>query len=118
MHINQVGKKMKNNNAKSFNCNYNLTFIHSNHYKLKNFVNKTNHKDMSFTQNVRKFKGQSFFTTKASVYTEESASHSFIDFIKTLLNDNENLEVGGTFNEYKGEGYIDCFGDKHYTGTK
>lgn len=99
-------------------CNYNITFIHSNHDSLKSFIEKTSHKDMSFVQKVRKAKGKNFFTAKASVFCEESSSDSFTDFIKKTLDLNENLEVGGTFSEPSGEGYIDCFGDKHYTKIK
>lgn len=109
---------MNRTNSDSSSCNYNITFIHTDHNFLKKFVDKVSHKDLSFVQKVRKSKGKNFFTAKASVFSEETSSSSFTDFLKNLLEDNENLEVGGTFSESSGEGYIDCFGDKHYTKIK
>ena len=56
-----------------------------------------------------------FFSVKGSVSCEEDGSFSFTDVIKKLTDKIKGLDVGGSFIDNIGRGYVDSVGEKQYT---
>ena len=63
----------------------------------------------------KKKKGDKLFTSKISVVAEETEVFSFTDLLSEAQESDCLLELGGTFQDPSGKGYLDSFGLKDYT---
>lgn len=97
-------------------CNYDLEFIHHNRSSLiklmKNYSDKVN---ISFIDLPKRQKGDYFFSVKANASCEETGSFLFTDIIQDLINRIQGLEIGGSFIDNLGRGYVNSLGEKQYT---
>jgi len=99
-------------------CNYDLEFIHPNRSSLTRLMkNYSDEITISFVDSPKKDKKENFFYVKALVSCEENASFSFTDTIEKLINKIKFLELGGSFIDNIGRGYVDSFCRKQYTKT-
>tara|TARA_Y100000592_G_scaffold95782_1_gene163020 strand:+ start:402 stop:740 length:339 start_codon:yes stop_codon:yes gene_type:complete len=97
-------------------CNYDLEFIHSNRASLvKLMKNYSESVDVSFTESPKRKKEDYFFSVKANVSCEESGTFLFTDIIKKLTDRVKGLEIGGSFIDNLGRGYVNSLGEKQYT---
>tara|TARA_Y100001938_G_C7981518_1_gene374640 strand:+ start:554 stop:862 length:309 start_codon:yes stop_codon:yes gene_type:complete len=96
-------------------CSYDLEFIHPRRGSLYNIINNYNDSvEINFSSSPKKKRGENFFYVKASVSCEETGNFLFTDVIQSLLEKNPSLEIGGTFMQPVGKGYVDSFGTKQY----
>lgn len=100
----------------NFICNYDLHFSHPSKKRLYEFFESS--KDfLSFDGFIDYDKNSSLFVCKGSTAIEETAEYSFLDILKDLLDNNENLDFSGSFNDNYGKGLVDSFLQKQYTST-
>jgi hypothetical protein len=96
-------------------CSYDLEFIHFRRGSLYNLMSNYDGKvAINFSGPPVKDRGENYFHSKASVSCEETGDFLFTDIIKSLLQEDSLLEIGGTFIQSAGKGYIDSFGSKQY----
>jgi hypothetical protein len=97
-------------------CNYDLEFIHPNRASLtklmKNYSGKV---DISFIDSPKREQGDYFFSIKANVSCEETGVFLFTDIIKDLIDRIKFLEIGGSFIDGIGRGYVNSLAEKQYT---
>ena len=97
-------------------CNYDLEFIHFNRASLikliKNYPENIN---ISFIEAPKRQGSDYFFSVKANVSCEENSDFTFTDIIKDLVFKIQGLEIGGSFIDNLGRGYINSFSEKQYT---
>ena len=108
-------KKIK---TKTNVAHYDIEFLHPSKGSLSKLIKSTGEdKKYSFTfqDSPRKVRGQNLFYVKAIASFEETAYDILSDKLMELLNKVKFLEVGGTFIDNYGRGYINCFGCKDYT---
>ena len=97
-------------------CNYDLEFIHPSRASLTRLMkNYSGDIDISFADSPKKQKGDYFFSVKANVSCEETGTFLFTDVIKDLVNRIKFLEIGGSFIDGVGRGYVNSFSEKQYT---
>ena len=97
-------------------CNYDLEFIHFNRASLvKLMKNYSGSVDISFTDTPKRKKEDYFFSMKANVSCEETGNFIFTDTIRDLINKIQGLEIGGSFIDNLGRGYVNSLGEKQYT---
>lgn len=56
-----------------------------------------------------------YFKTSALVSCEESGTYLFTDLIQKLLSEDNYLDIGGSFMDNIGRGYVNSLGHKDYT---
>jgi len=96
--------------------NYNITFRHPNIEKLKKILDKQFNQDYVYVlDRPKKKKGDKLFISKISVVAEETEVFSFTDLLSEAQESDCLLELGGTFQDPSGKGYLDSFGLKDYT---
>lgn len=99
-------------------CNYDLELFHPRKQSLVNVQKKMKEIDgVSCEIPPQKIDKGTGFILKALVSKEETGSYTFIDDIKKLLESNVLLDIGGSFIDNIGRGYINSLGDKDYTKT-
>ena len=103
------------NGGRKMICSYDLEFIHPKKGVLYNIIKNYNESiSINFGSSPKRSQSKKFFYIKASASCEETGSFLFTDIIKSLLDENPSLEIGGTFVQPVGKGYIDSFGSKQY----
>jgi len=99
-------------------CNYDLELFHPRKQSLVNIQKKMKEIDgVSCEIPPQKIDKGTGFILKALVSKEETGSYTFIDDIKKLLESNVLLDIGGSFIDNIGRGYINSLGYKDYTKT-
>ena len=97
-------------------CNYDLEFIHFNRASLVKLIkNYGGSVDISFVDSPKRQKEDYFFSIKANVSCEETGNFLFTDIIQDLINKIQGLEIGGSFIDNLGRGYVNSLGQKQYT---
>ena len=100
----------------NFICNYDLEFIHPSRSSLVKLIkNNSSDSGIVFSSSPRKSKSDKFYSVKASVSCEESGTFIFTDIIKDLTERINLLEIGGSFIDNIGRGYVDSLCQKQYT---
>lgn len=100
----------------TFICNYDLTFFHPVRKNLYSLI-QNSPKHFSFQDSIEYDKSTSAFTCKASATVSETSDFSFVDEIKSLSDSCEKLDIGGSFNDNYGRGFITSLFEKQYTST-
>lgn len=97
-------------------CNYDLEFMHSSRTSLMKLIkNYKGDIDISFTDIPKRQDGDYFFSIKANVSCEENSNFIFTDIIKDLVFKIQGLEIGGSFIDNLGRGYVNSLSEKQYT---
>jgi len=97
-------------------CNYDLEFIHSSRTSLMKLIkNYKGDIDISFIEMPKRQDGDYFFSIKANVSCEENGNFIFTDIIKDLVSKIQGLEIGGSFIDNLGRGYVNSLSEKQYT---
>ena len=97
-------------------CNYDLEFIHSSRTSLMKLIkNYKGDIDISFIDIPKRQDGDYFFSIKANVSCEENSNFIFTDIIKDLVFKIQGLEIGGSFIDNLGRGYVNSLSEKQYT---
>ena len=100
----------------NFICNYDLEFMHPNRNSLVKLVkNQTEDSNINFLSSPKKIKSQKLFSLKASVSCSENGNFVFTDVIKDMCDKINNLEIGGSFIDTIGRGYVNSLNQKQYT---
>ena len=97
-------------------CNYDLEFIHPNRASLVKLIkNYDDSVDISFVDSPKRADEGYFYYTKAKVTCEETGTFMFTDILKKLVDKIHLLEVGGSFIDNVGRGYVNSLCQKDYT---
>ena len=97
-------------------CNYDLEFMHPNRASLSKLIkNYDEDIKISFLDAPSRDPDLRTFSVKASVSCEESGYFLFTDVLKKLVNKINLLDVGGSFIDNVGRGYINSLQEKQYT---
>tara|TARA_B110000858_G_C17536632_1_gene351652 strand:+ start:280 stop:597 length:318 start_codon:yes stop_codon:yes gene_type:complete len=99
------------------NCitSYSLDVIHRDLSSLNEIVfDRLNQSYIRIIHKPKKSDNQNISSCKISVLFEETESLFFTDIIKDLLSEDDFLEIGGSFVDPSGEGYVNSLGDKDY----
>lgn len=97
-------------------CNYDLELFHPKTKVLKKIQSILIEKEFISSFNpISKQENSFYFKTSASVSCEESGTYLFTDLIQRLLSENNYLDIGGSFIDNIGRGYINSLGHKDYT---
>ena len=99
-------------------CNYDLEFIHPNRSSLVRLVKNYNDSvSISFGDSPKKLEDSYGYYISARISCEETGEFIFTDILKKLLNKVHLLEVGGSFIDNIGRGYVNSLCHKDYTKT-
>lgn len=99
-------------------CNYDLELFHPKKQALVNIQKKIKEVDgVSCDTPPQKIDQGPGFILKVLASKEETGTYTFLDNIKKLLESNVLLDIGGSFIDNIGRGYINSLGDKDYTKT-
>ena len=115
---NQKAKMQGKNRARANISHYDLEFLHPNRASLGKLIKsfpKGGSPSFSFQDTPRKVRGKNLFYVKAIVSFEETAYDTLSDKLSELLDKITFLEVGGSFIDNHGRGYVNSCGDKDYT---
>ena len=99
-------------------CHYDLEFMHPNRASLTKLMKNASDNEsfkLHFKGSPQKVDDSRVYSITATASAIETGSKILTDDLKDLLFKIKNLEVGGTFMDHYGRGYINCFGDKDYT---
>jgi len=99
------------------NCitNYNLDIIHRDLSSLNEIIHsRLNQSYVRVIHKPKRNDSQKISSCKIAIVFEETESLLFTDIIKDLLSENDFLEIGGSFVDPSGEGYVNSLGDKDY----
>ena len=109
---------MKQKISKSNTAHYDLEFLHPNRaslVKLMKNSEKNEEVNFSFQDSPRKVRNENLYYVKAITSFEETGYTLLTDTLKDLTNRIKFLEVGGSFIDNYGRGYVNSFTDKEYT---
>lgn len=97
-------------------CNYDLEFSHPRKQVLSK-LQKSFISDDSISSDIPPSKPEksNFFSMRVSVSCEESGNYLFTDKIQKMLDSNVLLDIGGSFIDNIGRGYVNSLGHKDYT---
>lgn len=100
----------------NFVSNYEVHLSHPNRSALVKFIK--NYKEdvpLHFQSAPSKTKEEVVFSTVATASCEETGEFSFLDTLKKINDRAPLLEIGGSFIDNFGRGYIDSLCRKQYT---
>lgn len=101
----------------NFVCNYDLYFSHPNRSALVKLINNNSKKDLNFQSSPKKNKNNHLFSVRATASVEENGNFSFLDVLDDINQKSDLLEIGGSFMDNVGRGYVDSLCQKQYTKT-
>ncbi|MDA1237321.1 MAG: hypothetical protein O3A15_00045 [Proteobacteria bacterium] len=103
---------------KSNACHYDLEFMHPSRSSLIKLIKNSSNSEsfkFHFKGSPVKIDSLRLHSVTATVSAIETGSDSLTDDLKALLSKVKSLEIGGTFMDHYGRGYVNCFGEKDYT---
>lgn len=107
-------KKMNNN----FISNYHIVFSHPSRSSLVKLINSYSGKTpISFSATPKKQKKEYLFSVSGSASADEGNGTSFLEELKELDDKITLLEIGGSFIDNLGRGFVNSLCQKQYTKT-
>jgi hypothetical protein len=103
---------------KSNACHYDLEFMHPNRASLTKLIKNSSSNEsfkFHFKGSPIKIDHLRLYSITATASAIETGASILTDDLQDLLFKIKNLEIGGTFMDHYGRGYINSFGEKDYT---
>ena len=101
----------------NFISNYTLEFSHPSKKILYELKSRSTLSNVAFDDFISFDKNSHLHSVKTNTSIEESGDFVFVDVIHDLLSEFDQLEIGGSFIDDYGKGYVNSLAEKQYTST-